>query len=438
MTTIPSDGRIFFTGSGGDIPTDWLRDTAFDDRYTQGITSGTPGTNGGSTGHVHTADALTHVENSHTHTLFAQTATVSAVLRRHGSGVPFASLDGHTHPDIQSDGTVGTYQAETITVASSSAIPSSRFVIVLKPDPDLTLNIPVDGIILGDYDFSDSNFKITDGASGTTDLDTYFLRTAVASGAGGGIDPDAGDHTHTSPAHAPLHNTHVHADSDFGASQELMAPTVSGVSFTGTSSTTHHRAENIQATAASSQTATVTINASASEPAFTSLLGFQNRGAASSAAPIGTIIPYIGTIASITSPWVLCDGANGTLDLDTQIKVTKTVSIVGNKGGTNSHTHTGDPHSHTQDAHGHSFTFQIINTQGFTSSTDSGAARTDHSHVPLTGTNLRQKVATTKSSETTMQGGDGRYQFRNVAFIQLRGTVTVHVKGGAILGGDIK
>jgi len=69
----------------------------------------------------------------------------------------------------------------------------------------------------------------------------------------------------------------------------------------------------------------------------------------------GIIINWIGTIASIPSDWLLCDGNNSTPNL-----LGKYLLSVGDgeepgtTGGSETHTHTSPEHTHTQDAHSHS------------------------------------------------------------------------------------
>jgi hypothetical protein len=67
--------------------------------------------------------------------------------------------------------------------------------------------------------------------------------------------------------------------------------------------------------------------------------------------PIGGIIMWSGTIATIPTGWALCDGANGTPDLrDRFIVGAGSGYAPGNVGGTNSHTLAIDnlpPHTHT-------------------------------------------------------------------------------------------
>ena len=63
----------------------------------------------------------------------------------------------------------------------------------------------------------------------------------------------------------------------------------------------------------------------------------------------GMMILWYGSIASIPSGWALCDGDNGTPDLDTRfVQGAGTVRAPGTIGGSSSHTHPfeGDGHSH--------------------------------------------------------------------------------------------
>ena len=66
--------------------------------------------------------------------------------------------------------------------------------------------------------------------------------------------------------------------------------------------------------------------------------------------PRGIIMLWYGSIATIPSGWVLCNGSNNTPDLDTRfVQGAGSVRAPGTLGGSSSHGHsvTGDGHTHT-------------------------------------------------------------------------------------------
>jgi len=68
------------------------------------------------------------------------------------------------------------------------------------------------------------------------------------------------------------------------------------------------------------------------------------------ALPSGVITIWSGSIASIPSGWVICDGNNGTPDLrDRWVVGAGSTYAVNDTGGALTHTHsfTGDGHTHT-------------------------------------------------------------------------------------------
>lgn len=75
-----------------------------------------------------------------------------------------------------------------------------------------------------------------------------------------------------------------------------------------------------------------------------------SAGGSGDSCPVGTILPYIGTIANIPRKWALCDGSNGTPDLRDRFFVGAGYSYgLGAIGGENFHILTLDEmpaHSH--------------------------------------------------------------------------------------------
>ncbi len=71
----------------------------------------------------------------------------------------------------------------------------------------------------------------------------------------------------------------------------------------------------------------------------------------------GIIINWAGTIASIPTDWLLCDGANSTPNLlGKYLLSVGAAENPGTTGGSATHTHSSTAHGHTQDTHSHTGT----------------------------------------------------------------------------------
>lgn len=67
--------------------------------------------------------------------------------------------------------------------------------------------------------------------------------------------------------------------------------------------------------------------------------------------PVKGIIPFFGVIADIPGNYALCDGTNGTPDLESNfIRGTTFDAQVGNVGGASTHLHSFTGNGHTHDA----------------------------------------------------------------------------------------
>lgn len=425
---IPSDGRILWTKLVTEIPSGWSRDNDFNDRFLQG--DATPETNAGSSNHTHTADAHTHIQDSHTHLLTITGAAVTSSIASPAALGLNSTPDGHTHPSIDSVAATATNQNTTVSISTETEQPIHTTVIILKPDSDDT-DVPVDGIVFSASSIIPTDFSVTDGTGGTTDLDGDFLKTAPALDNGGGGTGGSANHNHDSLSHNHTQDAHTHADSFFGDSPNSL--TIAGTSFVSQRGA-HHKATSISSVTATNQTTLITIDNASSDPEFINLLGLQNRGASAST-PDRIIVPFVSASAP-PNPWIICNGSNGTPDLTTrQIKVTTKVVQIGVLGGANTHTHTSPNHTHTQNTHGHTFTLtHVLLTTITVARSGTAVSQTTHTH---TSNDMDNTAAVNQLATVTMSTDDIRYLYRTVRFI-MKNVFTVHVKGADILGADIK
>ena len=434
--TVPIEGRIFWPGTVASIPANWSRDTDFDDRYIQSISSGgLPGTNGGDTTHTHAGDH-SHAAFGHSHTIVGGTASGASINDVDNGTVTTATGTTHTHASVNSSiGTI-TYQNAVFSLSSTTAQHPFMRMIVLKPASSV-LTIPALAICFVDAS-PPSGFSVCDGTGGTPSLaDTYFLGAAV--GADGGATGGASTHTHTYSSHLHVPDTHTHPDTTSGSSGSANAKR-NAAPPDELLALNHHNVPLNSATGASvGNTSTDgggTTAAESNEPFFIKMVPAQNTGSA--ALPDGVIIAYIGSEhkAQNLYGWLYCDGTNGTQDIrQKQIKCTTSVGAVGVTGGNITHHHTFD-HGHTHSSsHNHTVGAVTLVNKGSIGSDAVPAGRVDalgHTHTWTIGT----------TTPTLANGGessynDVRYNYREVAFIKrLAGTTTVHINGNTLIKGS--
>lgn len=422
---IPSDGRLFWTGTNASIPAGWAEDALFADRYLQGDNTGyTAPANSGSTSHVHTADAHDHTGNSHTHFFFSDTqAPGSNVIAVPGSATPdFSTKRSHSHSLKSSSGATVTYQSATVTIDSDAGEPEFIKVIVLKPDDGNQL-VPDDGIVYTDESTTPSGFDLADGTLGTTDIVDKFLKGTSSGGDGGGTG-GATTHTHTSPVHTHTVDNHLHTAMQATGAQTQNA--LKTFPLMDCADHTHHDVALDDKALSDLSSDAVTVDSASSEPAFVKLLGIQNTSG-SPTLPSGVIVPFVGAFGDIPTDW-----AAVTETYDKQIKATATVGEIGDTGGSDTHAHTTTSHGHTHGVHGHAY----VETDNMGSTFYNGGATAvlgagdTHNH---TWTVFGQ-TPTLQTTAVTMSTDDGRYQRRTVLFIKFTAAAgrIVSVDGGIV------
>lgn len=405
------NGIIFiWSGTHALIPSGWSRVNSFDDgKFPKGTAASTdPNTTGGTATHTHT------VTGTHTHTMGAHTHTITIP---NGSGgiatttsSPNTATAAHNHGATITSGAAASTSVSSVTPSygAFSNNPPFYSVIYITPTTSAT-SIPAGVIGLADA-AAPAGFNICDGTASTPNLVDKYLNGA-ATGADAGTTGGTTTNTHTLPH---VHTTsHTHSAATSGSSSNTSAGSqASGGNLLNTGTHTH----SVDLDAATPSTAdNITLAASAEtvEPAYTKLLAIQAAGV--SAMPVGIIALWTGTLATIPSGWILCDGNNGTIDMrDRHLKITGTVGDVGDTGGSNTHTHASQNHSHTL-SHSHTKTLTHSNTRGATGSGTTGTnsstthAVTTDSADPLTGV----------TAATSADSSNNEPTYRTVAYIKL-------------------
>lgn len=410
--TIPFDARVIWTGTNAGIPAGWTRDTDFDTRFMQG--SNAPGANGGAASHNHVFDPHTHTGDPHSHVQPALGPSLFGLINLGGLGNAVSVANHkHTHnASVTQDATI-TYQNTVATIQTTGALPASIKFILIKPDDGNQL-IPVDGIALSDDPTVPTNFFVTDGNNGTTDLDDFYLLGADVGG-DGGAGVGSSSHFHNSNLHNHTANNHNHVGGAIPISNQNSLQTISR-DVVG-SLPTHHTTPLTGQTATTINAFSISVNATPNEPSFHQLLGIQNKGLEESL-PIHVILPFLGS--SIPNGWALCDGTNGTPDLSAvQIKVTATPAAIGTLGGSNTHTHATNPHTHSSfGSHNHTWSFGNNNNQDLKQLGANTAASSIHSHFSVFPVYVDPETPTLQHATATMSAVDARSPYRTVRFIK--------------------
>lgn len=246
------------------IPANWARFA--NDTYLRGANTGADGgATGGSNTHTHTSPAHTHIQNSHNHGNTTSGAALSdaPVRRNNTTGTVIATLL-HTHT-VQIGVTIPTNQPVTTTINAANHEPPYKKLNTIKASTDdASANI----VAL----WTGTVAALTGQWARVTSMDGFFHKSANVNGESGVATGGATQHNHTASDCQPVQDAHTHSVIDFGTSNS------GGNSGAGVQSnpTTHkHTTWTADATVATNNAATVTINqcnaGDAYPPFFTAL-----------------------------------------------------------------------------------------------------------------------------------------------------------------------
>ena len=380
MALIAANIIFLWPSTNASIPANWTRETAVDAKYPRGTANGVdPGGTGGALTHSHT-QSHNHA-GAHTHTIPTSGAGSGLTARDTGTVRP---PDTHTHTaPSTTNPTVALPTESTATTSSDNNEPPFFNVIFIKSNGSPT-GVPVNAIGLWNTTSGPAGWNLCDAGSGRPDLRGKFLKGAAAAGDGGGTG-GATTHTHANGAASHSHggnyaHDHPTVTSNATAAGMVGGPVSGGSAGTATSGHTHVITVTSQATDAITANTDGATGSGANEPPYV-LQGFIQNNNAGADLPEGIIGLWIGTLATIPSSWVLCDGTNNTPDLRTQyVKGATTLAGVGGTGGSKTHNHTGAGHTHAVAAHTHNLT----HAAGAGSNETAGAvncATTAHTHT---------------------------------------------------------
>ena len=417
---VPLDARALWFFSAATIPANWLRDTNFDDHFLQGV-SGDSRTSGGAASHSHTT-IHTHLGNAHTHTFSGNSLTANYSNKRmdfSGLSVPGAT---HGHNSAPTNPITITYQNDTTPTSSVAAKPPYITAIIIKPFNNIQ-DIPQNAVVFSDS-AKPAGFTYCDGGQEAEGNQTPDLRDKFILGADTGDD---GGGAGGSTTHSQTQADHTHQDDEHHHGTALCG-TFSGVTRKVRAAVTsdvypsrHHNVALQANTLSDLSTDGTTVDDATFEPAYIKLIAMMRYLSADT--PINTILPYIGTEASVLdlADWIQCDGTNGTPDLtSSQIKCTIVVGDVGNTGGNNNHLHAVQSHGHTH-ASTHTHAGPSFDEDIEEEATELGepyvqvvSTTKSHSHVWTASDTL----ATIQDKAFNTSLSDGRYNYRTLIFIK--------------------
>ena len=374
---------ILWAGTVASIPTGWSRATALDGLYPCAAPASTEaGGTGGSATHTHTSTAHAHT-TTHTHTVPDTTGSAGSSARDTGTTNPPAV---HTHGSNPATVSPATSLATDMPSTDSVSTEPPYFGVLFLRSDGTSLGFPASTVALWNSSAgTPSGWSLADGVAGRPDLRGRYLKGA-ATGADGGGTGGATTHSHTLASHT--HSTpYAHAHPNVTSSQRteaLTTGTISGAA-ANVATSTHTHSLTIASSSPAITGSTDAVSTVNHEPPYWVQAYIQNISGVLDW-PDRIIALWMGTIASIPTNWVLCDGGNGTPDLRTYfIKGASVLSDIGTSGGSASHTHTATGHTHAVAAHTHT----VSGAAGASESRTAGAtnAPTDtHTHTwPNTG-----------------------------------------------------
>jgi len=409
MALVPSGVGFWWPGTAASIPSGWARNTNFDDRFAKGTAASVnPDVTGGASTHTHTAPTHSHTVASHTHSGTSPGGDTNAAAISDPTDV---AAPTHTHAYTEDGQTATGGSSGTSSWNTPTFLPSWFQAIYIESDGTPT-NFPDDVVAYFDSATAPTSWVQHAGSEGR------FFRGAAAAGDGGGTG-GGGGHSHTGSSHG--HGTsgnHIHANPAQTSTNTESVQTGRSSSDSIIASHTHGLPSTDNSGAVTISNATGAASASTTyEPSRHKLLAVQNT----SGAAVWTeniIGMWLGTLASIPTDWILCDGGSGTPDLRDRFILNDASGggDHGETGGSDGHTHSagsghthGASHTHTQTIDNIASPDDGLGTSGVTAAAD------NHGHGSSTTTSAG---ATTSDAEPIDNNSDTQPPFRTIAYIQ--------------------
>lgn len=409
----------------GTIPSGWTRDAALDANFLKGAAASTQaGDTGGALTHTHTTTAHNHACD-HVHTVPNSGNAVGTVANDSGSTY---APDAHAHTSNPGtvNPTVNTLSNDSTTTGSGSNEPAYYTLIFIGkasatgiPDKCIAMWNEVAG--------TPSGWNLCDGGGAPARPNiTEYVKGAAVGADGGGTG--GGTHTHnTDHAHGGTYS-HTHPDVTSAAG----GGTATGADISGPSRSTTIKAHTHPLTIGT--VAPVVTSASSNapteekEPPYFKLAYIQNTSGGDSL-PNKLIAIWNGLLASIPSPWVLCDGTNSTPDLRGKfIKSAVTLGGIGGTGGAVGHSHTATgTHTHPVASHVHT----VTRTNPALSTSTGGSTNISSQTHTHTWADTGAQSFTSGTATTTIDNNvDTQPPFYTVQFIQYQSSSAIKTVQG--------
>ncbi len=417
MANIPANVILIWTGTNASIPSGWSRVTDLDDKFPKAWGAENPNTTGGSTTHTHTSPSShTHSLANHTHTANYGAGHIPGNEGwRKTAGSYQCPRGDHTHSVTTDNPSGATSSSSSVTYDACSNNPPYYEVIFIKPTgANASL---VSGICSYYKGVSvPADYFYCDGANSTPDLRNKYLKgatTGANSGTTGGSVTNVHNinHGHTIGGHTHTFTTSTYSGYDMGRNTGWIMGS-SPHNHTGTTGSSSSNTVNNFTDLTTTETV---------EPAYKKIGVIKNNGGK---VVLGLVAMWLGTVASIPSGWVICDGNNDTLDLrDKFIKVGANLGENNATGGSNTHTHASQGHTHTGASHTHSLP-QLAQPNG-SGNGDDGAGyppsgtfggANDNIHDAITSAATALGLA---SANTSADSSANQPAYRTAAYIQL-------------------
>lgn len=390
---------IPFDDLNANIPSNWVRDTAFDDRIPVHSNTGT-GTTGGSNTHTHTVQSHNHALNTHAHTVsFAYYEEASGG----GAGANADPKRRHYHTSVSSSSmSAANSSSDGFTTGSGSTLPPYYEVIYIR-STGYNL-IPPNGILFSQSSLS--NLVLCNGGSGTPNLEGKFLKGASAGGNAGGTGGTTNHthditHSHTSGA------SHTHSGTSGGYAGDTSnhggADSTDGVNAHTHTFTTGATVAPINSYSGSGGGDTLVY------PPYHTLKPFKNMAGVNVPLQEGAI-----ALTKLSTPpigWLICDGNNGTPNLPS--KYVMASATAGTTGGATTHTHANVSHTHTSSSHSHTGTTNNASPSTYQTGDGSYRGRSPHNHTLSTDS----QTATYANSNAVFNTGSSIPAYIEVKYI---------------------
>lgn len=423
MAAVAENVILLYPGTDASIPSNWSRETAFDDKFLKAWSdSVAPNTSGGAESHSHAGSVHSHNEtDSHGHSVSFNYANPGNAQDIQGSNTDPFSQSNHSHNAVTVTTRSGGTASDTIAypATTNNNRPPYYDFIFIKASSGAIIN--QDTIGMWNTTSVPVNWReCTDGSNDAPALGNTYPRGATASGDGGGT---GGSFTHTHDLSHSHTTSHSHSGTTGGSNsthniQNGTPQQVSGVA-------NHSHPITLSSATVVTDTYSGSVTSGTVEPAYKKLLAIQ--ATQTGGIPRGLIGLYLGSTGTIPDGWLLCDGQvwddgiNYTPDMrDKFLKFANSTAEIGDTGGSNTHAHAAsNSHTHSQSgAHTHTGSTGTANLH---SSQDSAGQQYwyihNHTHsVSSVGNN--NATLTWDAATMSAESVDNQPPYLTAAFIQ--------------------